>query len=488
LGFAARLRSLASDAAIYGISNVAARFLTFLLVPLYTNVLAPDAYGPIGTLYSWIAFLNVIYGFGLETAYLRFAAPDQGRDERAVFSTPTVYLGGGAALLSTLLYTFAEPIAQAAGLAGHGAYVRAAAFILFLDVLAVLPLAHLRLQRKPRAYAAVRVTSILVNVGLTIWLLVGRGHGPIGILEANLASSAVTVILLIPIYERLLRPRIERPLLSELLRFGLPLVPSGLAAVIVQVADRPILQLLTDDWTVGVYQANYKLGILMMLFVTVFQYAWQPFFLTRAGDPDARPLFARVLTYYLTAALAVFLLVSLLVDRIVAIPIGGGRTLIDARYHEGMAIVPWVLLGYVALGVYTNLTAGPTLEKRTRLFPLVTGAAAIVNIGFNLAFVPRYGMIAAGWSTTLAYLVMAAGMYAVTHRVYRVPYEWRRLALVSAVSLSVWWAFRVGGGWELGLAWRAALLLAYPALLFATGFFERDELRALGRLLTRSAR
>jgi O-antigen/teichoic acid export membrane protein len=481
VSFGVRLRSLTSDAALYGVASAAARFLTFLLTPLYTNLLSPADLGQISLLYAYIAPVLVLYGLGLEGAYLRFAAPDEKRDPREVFSTPTLFLFLVGPIASLALALLAAPVAGLIGLPDRAPWIVAAAGILLLDTLQVLPLAYLRLMRKPRAFAAVKLGSIALNVALSIVLLAVLGHGPAAILEANLVSSALALAMLLPVYEKLLRPLFRRPLLRELLGFGLPLVPSGLAALVVQIADRPILRALTDDATVGIYQANYRLGIVMMVLVTVFQFAWQPFFLQRAGDADARTLFARVLTYYLAAATGLFLAVAFFVDRIVALPIGGGRHLIDPRYWSGLAVVPWVLLGYLALGVYTFLTAGPMLAKRSGLFPWVTGAAALTNVAACLVLIPRAGIVGAAQATTLAYLVMAGLLWLVARRVYPVPCEWGRLARVAAAGGLAFAGFAALGGSTTGLGLRVGLFALYPAILLFTGFLLPGERRALSR-------
>jgi len=157
---------------------------------------------------------------------------------------------------------------------------------------------------------------------------------------------------------------------------------AGLAGIAMQVVDRPIVKALTDDATLGIYQLNYRLGIFMMLIVGMFDYAWRPFFLTHANDPDAKPLFARVFTYFTIGMLTIFVLVSLFIDDAVRVTVFG-KQFFPPAYWSGTAIVPWILLAYVFTGAYVVFMVGVYLEKKTQYLPLVSGIGAALNIGVN---------------------------------------------------------------------------------------------------------
>ncbi len=235
--------------------------------------------------------------------------------------------------------------------------------------------------------------------------------------------------MLLPTIARHFIPRFSGRLYRELLRFGLPYIPAGLAAMMIQVVDRPILKVLTDDDTVGVYQANYRLGIFMMLMVSMFDYAWRPFFLTNASDPGAKRLFARVLTYFVLAMAAVFLALSFFLPDLIQWKIFG-RHIIAPDYWGGIAIIPVVLLAYVFLGVYNNLMAGIYIEKKTNYLPAITMAGGITNVVANFALIPVMGMMGAAIATFLSYAIMAVVLYIVVQRIYPIEYEFGRLGKI----------------------------------------------------------
>jgi O-antigen/teichoic acid export membrane protein len=475
----APIRRLGTDTAIYGISTILGRFLNFLLVPFYTQVLHPGEYGIVAYVYSIIAFLNIVYVYGMESAYFKYASTGELGSPRQNFTTPFVSLLVTSLLLSGILAAAASPVSGALGIAsGHSSIILYAAGILFLDTAAIIPFAALRMQRKPLLFSSLKFFNIAVNVGCNLYLLLVMHAGVEGVFLSGLIASAFTLVTLIPTIIRNTGDGFSRPLEWALLAFGLPYIPAGLAAMVIQVVDRPVLRILTNDATVGIYQANYRLGILMMLIVSMFDYAWRPFFLAHANEPDAKPLFARVLTYFIAVSSFVFLAISFFISDVVQIRIFG-RAIIHPDYWGGLGIVPVVLLAYIFLGVYNNLIAGVYIEKKTRTLPGITIAGAAVNVAANFLLIPVLGMMGAALATLLAYVVMACVLYASVRTYYPVPYEWDRIAKLGLIVAALFALSRWVDGGSLHHLWLGFLLVMFVVLLFVVRFFTPGELRTL---------
>ena len=481
-----RIRRLGSDTALYGISTIIGRFLTFLLTPIYTHVLVPDDLGVTATVYAFVAFFNVIYGYGMEGAFMKYVSTREIGNTRQNFTVPFLSIAATSVVFSGVMIWQNTPFARLmlvpAGLEG---IVVSAALILFFDALTVIPFASLRMQRKAKQFVAIRLSGIVVNVALNIILVVvGRG-GVEGIFLSGVISSAFTLALLIPHIVSEFEPKIPRGLLAALLRFGLPSVPAGLAAMMIQVINRPILDHMAGKGAVGIFQANYRLGIVMMLLVSMFDFAWRPFFLSHAKDEDARPMFARVMTYYVLVASALFLVFSLFLRDLVTLPIFGGRPLIAPAYWSGLPIVPLILLGYLFLGVYNNLLAGVYIMKRTAILPAVTISGAAVNIVGTILLIPVWGMMGAAAATFLAYATMAGLLYFVVRRFYPLPYEWGRLLKIAGSTAATYLLFLLLGGWESHVVVKILLLLFFLFSMFLFRFFEPAEMALLKRLVAR---
>jgi O-antigen/teichoic acid export membrane protein len=252
--------------------------------------------------------------------------------------------------------------------------------------------------------------------------------------------------------------------------------------MMIQVINRPIMDVMMGKGAVGVFQANYRLGIVMMLFVSMFDFAWRPFFLSHAADRDARPMFARIMTYYVVVACTLFLGFSLFIRDLVTLPIFAGRPLVAPAYWGGLDLVPPVLLGYLFLGLYNNLLAGVYIEKRTALLPAVTIAGAATNIAGTILFIPLWGMMGAAWATFLAYFVMASVLFLLVRRFYPLPYEWGRLLKVACSAGIVFALFLLAGGGEGSAAVKAGLLLLFLCSLILFRFFDPEERAILKRL------
>lgn len=483
-----RILRLGKETALYGLSTVVGRMLNFLLVPLYAHLLLPDENGVLATLYAYIAFAAVVYGLGMEQSFMRFWA-DGTEAERPTILRRSAAAGAVGLVLTLAVMLVPEKVAVMLGFDAEAApLVSWAAGILAFDALSGIPFALLRMQRRPLAFASLKVANIVVTLLLTVYLLAVHELGIQGVFMANLTASAGTWLALVVVTRHSWRSSGPAPgaaTFSDLWHFGLPLIPAGLAGIALQVVDRPILRMLTDDATVGLYQINFRLGVFMMLFVGMFDFAWRPFFLQHARDEDAPRLFARVFTYLMTLLGIVFVVVSLFVDDLVRIPLGGA-TLIPSLYWEGSVIIPFVLLGYIATGMYVVFLSGTYLEKKTGMIPIIGATAALVDIGALFLFVPTFGILGAALAMMTAHLVQAAGMFVVSRRYLRVPYEWARVGGLMALSLVVvgldrWWAPEPMSASGFLIEALFCGVFAFGLVLFR--IIRRDELREVVMLI-----
>lgn len=435
----ASIKRLGKETLIYGTSTVLARLLNFCLVPFYTYYLLPGDYGVIATTFAVIALLNVIFLFGMDQSYLRFASDAENKTD--VFQHCFYGVLCNGAVLAVLLWLFAKPFAALIGIGAQYSYlIHLTVAILLLDVLNMIPFTKLRLERRPWYFAGVRTVSIIVNVLCNILFIAYFKKGIASILWANIFASLASLLLLSPVvWKELLakRPQFNASLAKEMIRFAWPFVPSGLASLFVSVIDKPILVHLVGVEQVGVYQANFKIGVFMMLIVSMFDQAWRPFFLAHAKEEDAKQTFARVFTCFFGIGSWFLLGLAFLMPPIIQSNIFGSFHLIAPTYWAGMNVIPLVLIGYFCYGLYVNFMIGPVLTKRTRVLLWITLLGALVSITTNLTLVPHLGILGAGWAVALSYGTMAFALWRFTQKNYPLPYEYKKiitLALIAAVS------------------------------------------------------
>ena len=189
---------LGKETLVYGTSTVVARLLNFCLVPFYTYYLATSDYGVVATLFAFIALLSVVFLFGMDQSYLRFAS--EAKDKREVFQHCFYGLLCYGALLGALIYLLARPLAELAGIGAENAHLmHLAVFILFLDMLNMIPFTKLRLQRRAWYFAGVRTASIVVNVAGNVLFIAVFHLGVASIFWANILGSLASLLLLSPV-------------------------------------------------------------------------------------------------------------------------------------------------------------------------------------------------------------------------------------------------------------------------------------------------
>jgi O-antigen/teichoic acid export membrane protein len=463
-----KIKALSKQTLVYGTSQIIGRFLNFLLVPFYTNIFPPAEYGIIAVIYSYAAFLNVIYSAGFESGYFKFASTLEIGDEKENFSLPFMSIFSNSAVFSLLIIIFSPWIAGIAGIRTNPEIIIYTALILFFDALVIVPFARLRLKNKAKRFAAFKIINIVLNVVLNFVLILVFKMGIIAVFISNLAASVITFILFIPDIFSNLVIKYNRSLFKELLKFSLPYIPAGLSAIIVQVIDRPVMMYLTNDATVGIYQANYRLGIFMMLIVSMFEYAWRPFFLNTANLPNAKELFSKIMTLFVGFASIILIILTFFLEDLIKIPLPKRGHIIGSQYWSGVYIVPIILYAYIFNGIYVNLIAGIYIEKKTKYLPLITGLGAAINVAANFILIPLYGMMGGAIATFLSYSAMAVYIYVVTQRFYPVKYEIGRLTLLNVLNVLgiTLYYLSFTGIFPSGILYKAVITLVLMGLIF----------------------
>ncbi|MFN8359164.1 MAG: oligosaccharide flippase family protein [Candidatus Kapaibacterium sp.] len=481
-----KLRTLASDALIYGLTTILVRFMTFLLTPLYSNYLTKTEVGAYTDLLSVLGFITIIYCIGLDSAFFRFFSRSDDEQTKRAFSYSFWGIFVVSAVFTAVVLIFSEPIAHYFPelYAMYGtSIILIAAFIPLCDVLTFIPYAVLRMNRRAKTFAILKIMTVAVNVGATFVLVVSFKMGVRGIIIAGIISSGIALVAFVPTILRWLAPLRDKKLFREMLAFGLPTLPSALSLMMLQLADRPIMKLLAGAETLGMYSVNYRLGIPMMLLVAVFDFAWKPFYLGHHEEADAPKLFSRILTYFTLICAGVFLVVSFGMQYIVQMPFVGGK-FIHPSYWSGLGIIPIIMGGYFFNGLFVNFAAGFHIQKRTKFLPMATGLAAVTNVALNFLLIPHYGIYGGAWATFGAYFLSMLVLYAYSRRIYPIDYEWRRVLGIIALTLAVY------GGVEWGMpdrVWSKLVgMVVFVFVLWVLKFFNADEVRALKRVLRRA--
>lgn len=444
------IKKLAGQTAVYGLSSIVGRFLNYLLVPIYTRVLDPGEYGAASWFYAIAAFMGVIYTYGMETAFFRFAQQEDS-DKEKVFSTSAISVALSSLIFSALIIIFATPLANWTKNEGRELYFIFFAIIFGADAITTIPFAWLRYKNNPLRFAMLRLLSIGVNIGLNLLFYIVVPFLSTRGLLAPLDTEGVSIkwmfianvmssIVILPFFMnelRLLKHGLDKKLWQDMFTYAYPLIFMGFAGMINETLDRVLLKyLITDQATaeiqIGIYSANYKLAIIITLFIQAFRFGAEPFFFAQAKESDSRLIYARVMQYFMLICATIFVCVLLYLDIF--------KGFIGEDYHEGLAVVPILLMANVFLGAYYNLSIWYKLTDKTKMGAVVSLIGAAITLILNWLWIPTMGYVGSAWATLICYFAMATISFRLGQKYYPVPYPMRRITSYLALALTAYFS------------------------------------------------
>lgn len=446
----ATIKKLAGQTAVYGIPTILGRALNFLMVPLYTDVLPLAEYGVLSEMYAYMAFLQVVFTYGMETAFFRFS--NKLNDSKLVLDHALSSIIISTLLLAGLLIGFSDIIADILNYPDRSYLIRWIALIVGMDALVAIPFAWLRNQNKAGRFASAKLSQILINVGLNTFFLYfcikvlqedyfsffkpyitpwyNTAYGVEYIFIANIAANLIYIPFVLPVF-RYLRFNISKARIKYMLKYAAPVLFTGLAGMTNEMLDTILLkywlpkgfyQSLTNIEAVGVYRACYKLSIFMTLLIQAFRYAGEPFFFAKAQNQDGPGVFANIMKWFVIICLLIFMLVSLNLDFF-------GLLLRKESYRQGLYIVPILLIANMFLGIFYNLSIWYKHTDKTQWGLYISGAGAFITVIFNVLLIPYLGYLGSAIATFLCYFWMAGMSFLAGKKYYYVPYPVKKLLL-----------------------------------------------------------
>lgn len=442
------IKKLVSQTAVYGLSTILGRFLNYLLVPLHTALFSKADFGTNAEMYGYVSFFNVVLMYGMETAFFRFAS--ENKDNPKVFSTALISILVSSIAFIAVFSGFAQPIADLIRYPDHAEYVSYFAIIIGLDAIASLPFAYLRQQNKPLKFALIKNISIFTNIGLNLYFLLlgpymqNKGliiplyDGTIGIkyiFISNLIASIITIPLLF-VELKQIKVGFDKILWRKMVHYGAPLIIVGLAGMVNETLDRVLIKYLYPDAALandmnGIYAANYKLSILMTLFIQAFRFAAEPFFFSHAQSSDKKTIYATVMDYFVLVCLTLFLLVTLYIDVF--------KNFINIQFHEGLHIVPVLLLANMFLGIYYNLSIWYKLSDNNKKGANISLMGAAITVLLNIILIPIWGYTGSAWTTFICYFSMMVVCYIMGKKYYPINYNIIKCTLYTLVAVALFY-------------------------------------------------
>jgi O-antigen/teichoic acid export membrane protein len=485
---AREIRRLAHHSAVYGIGGLVSRVLAVLLLPLYTHYLTRADYGRVETLTAASTVMVIVLRMGISSAFFRFYFDSSDEAHRVLVVRTCFWFTMVMATAGLLLgEIFAPQIADFLRLGPHADLVRAAAVGLWAQMNYEQLTSLFRVEERSLQFVYASLANILVTVAATILLVVvHRGHA-LGVVIGNFIGTLSVYLVLLGYRRYQLGLQFDRHLLRQMNRFGLPLVPSALAQLGVKIKvrivlapainfiDRIFVAAYKGPGEVGVYSVAVRISSAVVFLMIAFRTAWPAFAYSIEDDREARRTYAFVLTYVVLVlswvSLGLGALAPWLVDLLTA-----------PAFHRASKAVALLAFAGTAYAGYVVLAIGSGRARKTQLNWVITGAAAVVNVGLNVALIPPYGMVGAAVSTLASYVALFVGMTLYGQYVYPVAYQWRRVLTAAGVAAGLTVLTRSFGA---PLVVSCAVVVLYPVVLLPLGFYLPAERRRLANLRQR---
>jgi len=489
------IKKLAGQTLWYGVSSIFARFLNYLLTPYLTLKLTGSGYGEMSLVYAAIPFLNTLFLFGVETAYFRYIQKNEYKND--LYSTLSISLISSTFFLCTLLILFKKSFASLISIHEHPEYITLSALIIAFDALSALPFAKLRHEGRPVKFAFVRVSGILLNIGIIYFfisvcpdllrknpnspllLVYNKDFGVGYILLANVIQSFYQLIILRKeLFD--FEWKFNFPMWKEVMLYAWPLAIAGFAGMINETFDRIMLGWWAPVQTeqaahaeVGTYSACYKLSILISLFIQAFRMGAEPFFFKQSLQEDAPKTYARVMKFFVITITLMFLAVALYLNV-------WKQFIRNEAMWKGLTVVPILLFANMFLGIYYNLSIWYKLSQKTSAGAWITLIGAVITLVINAVFIPRYSYMACAWATFLCYGSMMAVSYIWGQKMYPIPYATKKLCAYMVIVAILYFVHHYATSWwpSTWFNYSLATLLTFGYLVFILRV-ERKEFSRL---------
>ena len=443
------MKRLAGETAIYGVSSIVGKFLNWMLVPMYTRVLATESdYGIVTNLYAWTALLMVILTYGMETGFFRFMNKKEIALPMRVYATTLFSIALTSVLFVVLIFSALTPISDSLGYGSNPEFVGMMSGIVAVDAFCCIPFAFLRYQGKAVRFASIKLFNIFLNIVLVLFFLIAcpwlYDHAPalvdwfyipdyqVGyIFVANVITSLVTFVLLFPDMIPGLREKASFVLLKQMLAYPFPILILGIAGIFNQTADKILFPFLFEDkemanTQLGIYGACFKIAVVLVMFTQAFRYAYEPFIFAKNKDDDSKKSYSEAMKYFIIFALLIFLAVMFYIDIF--------KHIVPASYYPGLRVVPIVMLGELFFGIYFNLSFWYKLIDQTQWGAYFSTIGCVATILIIVLFAPTYGYMACAWASFVSNLVMMLLSYFIGQRKFPIQYDLKSVITYSVLA------------------------------------------------------
>jgi O-antigen/teichoic acid export membrane protein len=464
---------LAKHSIIYGIGASINKLAAFLLLPIYTHYLSTYDYGIKELVALTTDIITTIIATSIASAFYRFYFEYSDEEHRnLVLSSSYIFMAGTGFFFASLLSLGTPLLAHYILDSGSLYYYFLISFSsMWFQMMNEIGMYYLRATRKSLQYNIISIFRLILAISLNVVFIIFLHMGVLGIFVSTLIASIITFCILnIPQLFKIglnFSPRI----IKEMLRFGLPMIPSELGAIVVRISDRFFIKAYCSIADTGLYSLGFRFGLLPGMFVSEpFNQVWQPRRLEVYKQPNAEEIFGKIFTYFLVLITFSALFTAVLTREVLMI-------MADRQFWSAYKIVPIIVLADVIFTLQYHFNMGFIIEKQTKYFAYINVSNAILNLIMNFLLIPRYGAFGAAYATLISFTYVAAMTYILSRRFFKIHFEFVRLVKIFIAAVAVFIVAQqiTFFPFYINIMAKTLAILCFPLILYMLGFFTRKE-------------
>ncbi len=474
------IKSSIKNSLIYGLGNIAIKLVGLVLIPIYTDpkYLSTSDYGVLGILEVSSQFFVALFGLALVQALTRWYWDKKYvNSQKSIFFTISTFTISFSVLASLSLVFFSGRLSVL--LFDKPDFSEIIILMLFATVFqvnSVVPLTLMKLQSKAGLYSKSNIIKLVITLFLTIYLVVFQERGLNGIFEAQIAGSIFFFIMLSGFLRKNIFPRFELKILREMLVFSAPLVFASISGILLSTFDRYTLNYMGSLKDVGVYTLGFKIAnTIKILVVTSIQLTLSPLIFKMMDKEGNKRFYSKIMTYSGFIVMIVVLALSLFSTEIVKVFTS------SPEYWRSTSIISIISLSVFFGFLKDTSLIGLQIKKRTKIIGIVIMAIALLNLGLNIVFIPRFNIVGAAIATLLSQVIFFLAVLFFAQKVYYIPFELLKIFKMLVLALILFGLGALCSDMSLlpRLIIKSVILISFPLLLYFIGFYEQVEILSL---------
>jgi len=468
-------KRLLKHSIVYSISNVAIKASGIILLPLYTTYFSVAEYGRLGLILITIIIISQSLILGQGLSLIRYNNSSEFKDKKkSIFFTLTIVI---TFVILVFIIVANSYITQIAALFGNAIQykplLQISVYIISVTTLNNLLLSKLRADENSILYSLSSIVKIIVMVLINIYLIVYEKLGIESVLYAQLIGELVQTAIVFPSIIKQMDFKIEFGIITNSLRFGVPLIFSAMAINLLNGSDRYLLKFMTNENVLGLYELGYKVaGVVNMFVILPFGLTLMPFAYKMFRKDGDKEYYSKLKSYVTFVLLWAGLTLSLFGKELVMLFAQ------DPSYYPAYSVVPFIVLAYVIYGTSMISSLGMILTGNNFFVALITLFCAMLNIGLNFWLIPEFGMMGAAINTVVAFFILDLLSNIASNKCYKIPYEYLKIFLLFLLCVAFILAGTLSNEFDLitRVPIKLLIIIVFPLIAVLFKYFKDEEL------------